>query len=43
MLNALYFAINEIIAIKRNIYVRPEYIDSVKALNSIESRTEKVD
>ena len=43
MLNALYFAINEIIAIKKNIYVRPEYVNNVKALNSIESRTEKAD
>ena len=42
MLNALYFAINEIITIKRNIYMKFEYINSVKALDSIESRIKKI-
>ena len=42
MLNALYFAINEIIIIKRNIYIRFKYINSIKALDSIESRIKKI-
>ena len=43
MLNALYFDMHEIITIKRNIYYKAEYVNSAKALNSIESRTKKAD
>ena len=31
MLNALYFVMHEIITIKRNTYVKPEYVGSVKS------------
>ena len=31
MLNALYFAINEIIAIKRNIYAKAVYVNNIKS------------
>ena len=42
MLNVLYFDMHEIIAIKRNIYYKVEYISNIKALNSIEPRIKKV-
>ena len=43
MLNALYFDMNEIIAMKRNTCCEAEYVGNVKTLNPIGPRIEKAE